>query len=534
MKKALFMVILLTGQFFAFSDEWTGINAEKEKAAEIKLEYSDIDNSIITFRTDGFLKNKVLTPRGESYIIHLPEATPILKQGAPDLPKLTGSVIIPDRARMKVEIMNSSFVEYQNIEIAPSKGNLYRDIDPSTVAYTYGKEYSNDQYFPGDIAILRDPYIARDYRGQTAVVYPFQYNPVTKTLRVYTEIKLKIAKKDNKGENPLIRNSEDIKINREFQHVYHRHFLNAGNTRYTPVGEYGDMLIISYNDFIDEMDEFVDWQIQKGTPCEIVDVSTVGNSASAIKSYITNYYNNHDLTYVVLVGDADQVATSYASGDSDNEYTYLAGNDHYPDILIGRLSAETESHVITQVEKTLEYEKDPYSGEDWYTTATGIASDQGPGDDNEYDYEHIRNIHDDLLAFTYEYANELFDGSQGGQDEPGNPTPAMVTQAIEDGNSIINYTGHGSTTSWGTSGFSNSHINNLQNDHRWPFIFSVACVNGNFVGSTCFAEAWLRAENNGEPAGAIATIMSTINQSWDPPMCGQDEMNDILCELKPG
>ena len=25
-------------------------------------------------------------------------------------------------------------------------------------------------------------------------------------------------------------------------------------------------------------------------------------------------------------------------------------------------------------------------------------------------------------------------------------------------------------------------------------------------------------------------IMSTINQSWNPPMLGQDEMNDILTE----
>lgn len=533
-KKALFLVIFLTGQFFALSDEWTGINAEKEKAADIILEYSDIDNSIITFRTDGFSKNKVITPKGASYTLHLPDATPILKKGAPDLPKLTASVIIPDRACMEVEIVKSSFKEYHNIDIAPSKGNLYRDIDPASVAYEYGPEYNTDRFFPGDIAMLRDPYIVRDYRGQTVLVHPFQYNPVTKTLRVYTEITIKITARDNNGKNPLVRTTETMKINREFRSVYHRHFLNAGNTRYTPVGEFGDMLIISYGDFMDEMDDFVDWQIQKGTPCEIVDVSTVGNSASAIKSYINNYYNNHDLTYVILVGDADQVAASYASGDSDNEYTYLVGNDHYPDILIGRLSAETESEVITQVERTLEYEKNPYTDNDWYTTATGIASDQGPGDDNEYDYEHIRNIHDDLLAFTYENANELFDGSQGGQDEPGNPTPDMVTEAIENGNSIINYTGHGSTSSWGTSGFSNSHINSLTNEHMWPFIFSVACVNGNFVGSTCFAEAWLRAENNGNPTGAIATIMSTINQSWDPPMCGQDEMNDILCELKPG
>ncbi|MEJ2594388.1 MAG: C25 family peptidase C-terminal domain-containing protein, partial [bacterium] len=85
-------------------------------------------------------------------------------------------------------------------------------------------------------------------------------------------------------------------------------------------------------------------------------------------------------------------------------------------------------------------------------------------------------------------------------------------------------------TSWGTSGFSNWDIDELSNAGKWPFIISVACVNGNFVGATCFAEAWTRAEKEGEPTGAVATLMSTINQSWNPPMRGQDEMNSILSE----
>ncbi len=62
----------------------------------------------------------------------------------------------------------------------------------------------------------------------------------------------------------------------------------------------------------------------------------------------------------------------------------------------------------------------------------------------------------------------------------------------------------------------------------WPFIWSVACVNGNFTAGTCFAEGWLRATSGGQPSGAVATFMSTINQSWNPPMEAQDEMVDLL------
>jgi hypothetical protein len=53
------------------------------------------------------------------------------------------------------------------------------------------------------------------------------------------------------------------------------------------------------------------------------------------------------------------------------------------------------------------------------------------------------------------------------------------------------------------------------------------------MNGTCFAEAWLRASKNGEPTGAIAFLGSTINQSWNSPMAGQDEMTDILAESYP-
>ena len=322
------------------------------------------------------------------------------------------------------------------------------------------------------------------------------------------------------------------KINTQFNEIYNRQFLNYGNAKYTPVDEDGCMLIISYGSFMSAMTDLVNWKKTIGIPVEMVDVATIGNAA-AIKTYIANYYNTHNLAYVLLVGDAAQVPSSYSSGDSDNNYTYIVGGDHYPDIFIGRFSAENVAHVQTQVQRTIEYEQTPYTGVDWYTKCIGIASDQGPGDDSEYDYQHIRNMQTDLDNYTYSYKYELFDGSQGGNDAAGNPTPAMVAANINSGSSIILYTGHGSDVSWGSSGFSSTNVAALTNTQKLPFIWSVACVNGNFVSTTCFAEAWMRSTYSSQPIGAIATLMSTINQSWNPPMEGQDEMVDILVESYP-
>jgi len=531
MKKLFFIAIIILAYVSVQASDWVKVTSDQPAKADIKLVNSQVSRSTVHFTLNGFWKNVVETDHGTAWVISLDNDVRPLVKGAPDLPLFSASLVVPDRAKMKVNIVSSKYVEFNDVLIAPSKGNLTRDIDPETVPYYFGTAYDNNAFYPGDLAELNDPYIIRDVRGQAVHFQPFQYNPVTGILRVYYDVTIEVAEDGVSDVNVLDRAGFPDKINDEFHRIYQDHFLNfdALTSRYDPVDEHGNMLIISYGDFMDEMEPLVEWKIKEGIPVEMVDVADIGNS-SAIKQYIADYYNDNGLTFVILVGDAQQVPSSYSSGDSDNNYTYVVGNDHYPDLFIGRFSAQTEAQVETQVQRTLDYEINPNDEEtDWYTHCLGVASSQGPGDNNEYDYEHIRNIQDNkLIPFTYDYAYEYFDGSQGGNDEPGNPSPADVAVGINEGASIINYTGHGSTTSWSSSGFSNSNVNQLTNMGKLPFIISVACVNGNFVNNTCFAEAWLRAEDNGEPTGAVATIMSTINQSWNPPMRGQDEMIDVL------
>jgi hypothetical protein len=67
-----------------------------------------------------------------------------LKVGAPDIQKFSRSIVIPDDAEMKIEILSSEFTDYVDISIAPSKGNQSRLINPSELPYQFGLEYSQD------------------------------------------------------------------------------------------------------------------------------------------------------------------------------------------------------------------------------------------------------------------------------------------------------------------------------------------------------------------------------------------------------
>jgi len=96
-------------------------------------------------------------------------------------------------------------------------------------------------------------------------------------------------------------------------------------------------------------------------------------------------------------------SSTLSGGASDNDYGYIVGSDHYPDIFVGRFSAENTSHVQTQVLRTLNYEKMPDAAPGYYQRAMCIASAEGTGDDGEYDWEHQRNIRTKYMNYTYTY-----------------------------------------------------------------------------------------------------------------------------------
>jgi len=506
-------IALMNAESIVINPGFTGITLLDGSLGDTILEYS----------CGSFDSNEVYIDGNNWRQLYLEGESIWQEAGYPALPRLNRAIIIPERSALKIMVLESEYIEY-DFRVAPSKGLLSREIDPDTVPYEFSEIYEKDQFWPGSLAELGTPYIFRDYRGISIKINPFQYNGYTGKLRVYTHLLLQVQSDGISSAN--IKSEVSTTINKEFAQLYKRHFLNYENDRYTTIEEQaGRMLIISYGPFMDAMQPFIDWKNQKGIATEIIDVSAIGNNSVNIQNYITAEYNAGDgLVWVLLVGDAAQVATkTYSSAGGDPQYTYLSGADYYSEIFIGRFSAETVAQVNTQVDRSIHYERDVIDG-NWMQRGVGIASSQGSGIGHygEADYVHMNYIRNDLLDYGYIQVDQIYDNNGG--------NAGMVANALNEGRGIINYCGHGSNTSWSSTGFNNTHVNALTNDYMLPFINSVACVNGNFTNTTCFAEAWMRATNGTAPTGAIAIFASSINQSWAPPMYGQDEAIDLLCD----
>ena len=546
MKKGLLVFLLSAISVIAFAQrqnapEWTSILSDQPETFRTQLVSSSEGSIKVNVQVPGFYTTNVATPRGEAKIVSMPKAISTAQAGEPNLPMTGIPAIIGDRARMNVRIVFAQYRDFENIEVAPSKGDFSRQIDPATVPYTYGECYNQDAFFPANNVGLYEPYIIRDFRGQNMVVYPYAYNPVTKTLRVYYDMTIEMYKVDDNGENVMeTRKSNTVKMDADFKSMYQRHFINyeASMSKYTPVDEEGDLLIICYDNFISAMTDFVNWKKTRGVNTTIVGTSTVGSSYSAIKTYIQNQYNaNNNLTHVLLVGDVAQIpGYSYSGGGSsysglgDNAYGQIVGTDIYNDVFIGRFSAGNTTHVATQVQKVLTYERDLTTSATWCQNGLGVSTTAGSGGHfSEDDYQHIENLRTDLLNYGYSTVYQDYKNVSGYPSS----TTTTISNHINSGVGIINYCNHGSQTEWQSHYYNNGHVNALTNNNMLPFIFSVACLNGQYdYSSDCFAETWMRATNNstGVPTGAVGTLMSYISQPWIPPMWAQDEFVDILIE----
>ena len=530
MKKTLFILFI-----YLFSGFCCGVMAQNLMVQpEVTIIESSNDGMILRFTLNDYRFDKVETPRGTAYLpVITGKSANQNEKGEPDLPSVAESIIIPDQGNVETLILESDFEILSDMEIAPSKGAIYRNQKPADVPYVYGDIYEMDEFFPNMLCKSDEPYIMRDVRGTNIQFYPFVYNAMSKELKVYKEIVVEIKFNNKKSINEIARPKKSQSTVKEFNSIYDRLFLNASTTatRYTPLEEKstGKLLIIAADSYADAMTDYINWKREKGIDTEMVLTSEIGYaiSGNTMKNYIQNRFDEDpNICYFLLVGDGADIPPYPSNyGDSDYYYVRLVGTDQYADAFIGRFSGNKIEDIETQVERTIYYEKYLNQTDTWLEKGFGSASAEGAGighNGGESDEVHMNNIKTDLE--DYGYIVTLVN-QRGGSN-------AAISDVFNGGAGIANYTGHGDVTLWSNTNYNNSHVNALTNNNKLPFIWSTACLNGDFRLKTCFAEAWLRATNNttGAPTGAIAFLGSTINQLWRPPMDGQDEMVDILVE----
>jgi gingipain R len=470
---------------------------------------------------------------------------------APDVPKYSLPIQLPTNCIAQVKIIDKHYTTHNNIKIAPSKGNLLRTVKPETIPYKFGPAYTQADIYPNEPLSILAPYYQRNTKVQVIQIATAHYTPTALSLTTLNDVTLKIDYVPSTSPNELKSNTTDVFYNINKSRLLNYPIPGTEPSAYEIINNKGEMLVITHPKYLAEVEPYIRWKTQKGIAVKLMSTDTLNTGAtlndSDIKNTIKNYYDAHpNLSYVLLVGDHIDIPTynefnnvNNFYGFGDNGYSYMANGDHYGELIVARMCARTPSDITNQVKKVINYELRPKLGNstyDWMRSVCAIGSnDPTSGINNMKDWQFERALSDSLLSsgiFNKKY--ELFDGDKGGLDAVGNPSTNDILTAINNGVSLITYTGHGTVNAIITSSFDNTNVAACNNtDGAWPAMITVGCRPGNYLLGptiTSLAEAmqWEVNVTSNQPVGNIASAMSTVDQYWDPPMRAQMEACALL------
>ena len=386
------------------------------------------DGVVVRFDFSDPMFQEVETPDGTAIIPRVLGDTPLLRQGNPDLSKVDATLLIGAQVGTALEVVDMEYTDFSGMEVAPDKGNIFRNVDPSTVPFVQGAAYGIDAFYPAQPAVLRTPFVQRGLRGQVVWGHPFQYNPVSGVLRAYQSITVRITETEAAPVNPAV---ATVRMTSGSAGDVAQRFLNASTfeDRYDYIEEHGKVVVVTDAMYDDVLAPLIQWKREKGLETEVVYAADFDNDYDQVKDFLADQYFNEGLTHVILAGDEDQVPATLVTngggtGYCDPCYGFVEGNDHYPEFFVGRMLVHNVAEMQTLVDRTLEYEKTPFMGEEWFNIAVGIGSNEGAGigDNGEADWQHQNVIKNQLLDYGFQEVWELYDGSQGGNSPTGGET----------------------------------------------------------------------------------------------------------------
>lgn len=437
-------------------------------------------------------------------VLALPGGETTLRTGAPALPVIRRMVGLFSGLTPTVEVIESEYITLENLRIFPKLDSPLEGEDP--VFEIDGAAYSLDEFYPGEAAEASSPKILRDIVASRLEIRPVQYNPVTGVARIATKLRLRLVESGSGGARQAVVPAGHF-IPPQMERYYRSaicnyDMLNVGGSGF----DQDDIkyLIISKPAYYSYFAPLSNWREKMGYPISIMSVDDIGATSSAIKSYISDLYFSDGLEYVLFVGDITDIpAYNWGGTYSDSWYSCVdpgGGSDYLADLAIGRITFNNTAELAHQVDKIMNYLKSPSASSNWAEKNILCAhSEQYPGKYTEC-CEEIRTR-------DYMIQDPLFDTAYGGEGA-GN---SDVIAAVNQGRGIVNYRGHGSSTSWSSWGsggsLTKSHVDQMLNSDKLFVGFGICCLNADLsYGNDCMSEIFMKADY-----AAVAYL-----SAWEP------------------
>ena len=170
---------------YVYADSWgeAGLTLTREGPSSLELSYSLESWHLGELELEGRTLRTVQIPG-----VTLPNDA-----GAPDLPGQGRFFAIPNGATVSYRIVDSRTVTLTDLEIAPAF-RIPLESEDGPLVYEWDESiYSRDAFYPASPVMLSPLHTVRGVNSAVVGITPFQYNPVTKELIVYRDLKIEIT-----------------------------------------------------------------------------------------------------------------------------------------------------------------------------------------------------------------------------------------------------------------------------------------------------------------------------------------------------
>ena len=386
MKKVL-LALLLALSFCAMAQQ----NIQLRSVNKAECVRSDMTSLKASFSFSSIDAQDVQSERGTFSWLSLPNTIIGGNEGDPQIPVVNELIAVPFGATPRIEITSFSSTDYRLEDygiktLVPRQPSLRKDKSPEEVPFIMNEAAYQTRGFRGEpMAVVNVVGTMRGVRLGKMTIEPVSYDPTNNTIRVFNDIEVEVHfdGADRQSTEDML-----VKTYSPYFDIVYKQLFNGGMIRdayegfpdlyTTPV----KMLVVTTTKYTNSepFQTWLDWKKQKGIDVDVQTVTSSTNGAT-IRSLIQNRYNANHPTFLVIVGDENDV-TNYETYNvegnyynpyvSDNPYASV-DNDIYHDLYMSRMAVSNVTELGNLVQKILTYEKYTMSDPSYLDNALLIA-----------------------------------------------------------------------------------------------------------------------------------------------------------------
>ena len=269
------------------------------------------------------------------------------------------------------------------------------------------------------------------------------------------------------------------------------------------------ILVVANRMFESAMQPWIQWKTEKGFYLDVNYTDQIGSTANAIKTFIHNKYNEgvaagQAPTFLIIFGDNGQVPASQTGSASHcvtDLYYYTTDNDVFGDMYHSRFTCETVAELEAVLNKSLMYEQYTMPDPSYLSNTLLIAG-----------WDSYWTAYDGAPSIQYamEYYYNTAHGFNNVYNWLGQPYTGCYAP-LNTGVGFVNYTAHGSNTSWADPSFTNSDVNALTNTNKYFWAMGNCCQAADWgISGKSLGETFIIAPNK----GAFAYVGSCPSTYW--------------------